>query len=308
MIKLMKLIFLLLLTYVNSFTNNVLLKRLTLNHNRIQTNNKLILYSQDSDDEYDIDYNEINNFKCFGNTDFSNKDFHNKKLITISPGGIQGFYMLGVVKFLCNEYNINKNDSYIYSGASAGSWLSVVLCLKGDVNKFIEDMLNLNFSKADSILQWELIIRDYILNYYRITDFDFSKSFISVTRLSIFDDIRVFKLKNDIYSDFTSLLDVLECCITSSHIPFVTGGLFNTYKNKFGYDGGFLSDPYIKNVTKILQIKPNMFDNTDVEYNKVNSIDVQGMLNKDDVNIKKLFKKGYDEAKQNKIYLDKIFL
>ena len=216
--------------------------------------------------------------------------------------------MLGVVKFLCNEYNINKNDSYIYSGASAGSWLSVVLCLKGDVNKFIEDMLNLNFSKADSILQWELIIRDYILNYYRITDFDFSKSFISVTRLSIFDDIRVFKLKNDIYSDFTSLLDVLECCITSSHIPFVTGGLFNTYKNKFGYDGGFLSDPYIKNVTKILQIKPNMFDNTDVEYNKVNSIDVQGMLNKDDVNIKKLFKKGYDEAKQNKIYLDKIFL
>ena len=267
--------------------------------------------SMDNEINFD-DFNSINTdqlpeLKCFGNTDFSKKDLKDKKLIAISPGGIQGFYMLGVIKFLCNEYGINKNSSYIFSGASAGSWISLVLCLKYDVNKFIDNMLALNFSKADSILDWELIIKDYVLNYYRITDFDFHKIFISVTRISMFNNMKVFKLHNDIYSDFTSLLDVLECCIASSHIPFITGGLFNVYKNKFGYDGGFLSDPYIKNVTKILQIKPNMYSNKDIEYSKSNSLDINGLLNKDNIDIYKLFNQGYEESKLNKKYLDSIF-
>ena len=257
------------------------------------------------------DFNPINTqieLKCFGNTDFSKKNLKNKKLITISPGGTQGFYMLGVVKFLCNEYNINKNSTFIYSGASAGSWISLILCLKGNTNKMIDDLISLNFSSANSILEWEYIIRDYILNYYRITDFDFHKIFISVTRISVFNDIKVFKLNNDIYSDFTSLLDALECCIASSHIPFITGGLFNIYKNKLGYDGGFLDDPYIKNVTKILQIKHNMYSNSDLEYSRSNSLDINGLLNKDDVDIIKLFNKGFEDSQMNKPFLDTIFL
>ena len=267
----------------------------------------LINSNNDFNDLNPVDNNQLPELKCYGNTDFSKKNLNDKKLITISPGGVQGFYMLGVIKFLCNEYDIHKNNSLIFSGASAGSWISLVLCLKKDVNQFIDDILALNFSKADSILEWELIIKDYVLNYYRITDFDFNKIFISVTRISMFDNMKVFKLHNDIYSDFSSLLDVLDCCVASSHIPFITGGLFNKYKKKFGYDGGFLGDPYIKNVTKILQIQPNMYSNKEIEYSLSNSLDINGLLNKDNIDIHQLFNHGYTDSQVNKKYLDRIF-
>lgn len=52
----------------------------------------------------------------------------NKKpnMITISPGGIYGFYTLGTCSYIKNNYNISD---YIFSGASAGSWNSLYMVL-----------------------------------------------------------------------------------------------------------------------------------------------------------------------------------
>ena len=58
----------------------------------------------------------------------------NNKIITLSPGGFRGFYTFGLCKFLKENYDLSE---YVFSGASAGAWNSLYLCLNPelDVNK-----------------------------------------------------------------------------------------------------------------------------------------------------------------------------
>ena len=53
-----------------------------------------------------------------------------------------------------------------------------------------------------------------------------------------------------------NLEDCLDCCIASSHIPLITNGLIHKYDEKFTFDGGFSSNPYIK---AGYIIAPNMY-------------------------------------------------
>ena len=56
----------------------------------------------------------------------------NKKLIIITPGGLKGFYVLGICSYIKENYNISD---YVFSGASAGSWNSLFLSYKHDPKK-----------------------------------------------------------------------------------------------------------------------------------------------------------------------------
>ena len=238
--------------------------------------------------------------KYFTKTSFTDKDLESKKLITLSPGGVRGFYMLGVCHFLKENYNITNRDDIIFSGASAGAWNSLIMVYNGNTTNFIQGIFNLNFKNASSILDWELIIRDYVINYYTLDDFNFNKMFVSITTISFIKDFSIFKLNTEIYSDFNSLLDCLDCCITSSHIPFVTGGLVHFYKKRLGYDGGFIREPYVKNVPIILNITPSMWYSENFIFND--------MLKINNTNIEQLYIDGYKDSLNNKDYLDTIFL
>jgi hypothetical protein len=222
-------------------------------------------------------------------------------MITLSPGGLYGFYMLGVCHYLKENYYINTEHQYIYSGASAGAWNSMVMSYKGNITEFVNNILKIDFSNAQSILEWEYILRDHILNYYTLDDFNLEKVYISITTLSIIKDFSIFKLNTEIYSDFTSLLDFLDCCITSSHIPFITGGLFNLYKNKLAYDGGFIQNPFVKNVSTVLNISPKMWSKH-LDYDELTNL-----IRKNKPNITELYLSGYEDTKLNSYLLDKVF-
>ena len=49
----------------------------------------------------------------------------NKKLIISTPGGLHGFYLMGVSSYLKERYDLSD---CIFSGASAGAWNSLFLC------------------------------------------------------------------------------------------------------------------------------------------------------------------------------------
>jgi hypothetical protein len=70
------------------------------------------------------------------------------------------------------------------------------------------------------------------------------------------------------------LEDAINCCIASSHIPILTGGLTNKYHNMFAFDGGFSSYPYV-NRTRILHISPSMWSKIDTNRNIVKIICVE---------------------------------
>jgi hypothetical protein len=111
----------------------------------------------------------------------------------------------------------------------------------------------------------------------------------------------------------SNLEDAIDCCIGSSHIPYVTGNLINTYHNTYTFDGGFSKYPYLKTSPPVLHITPSMwkhmYNNTLVttQNERINISDYTTLFSRGKYNFKLLYEEGYNDAKLNQWYLDNIF-
>jgi hypothetical protein len=265
----------------------------------ITNKNKLIYYEKDKEL-----FLEDNNF------------IKNKKLISISPGGLKGFYELGVLSFIKDNYDL---ENYIFSGASAGAWNALFMCYKNDSKKFVYDLVDYKLSEINNIKELEYFLKYKMLSRYNNDDFDLRRLFIGVTT------IKRFKRVTNIFSDFNSLEDAINCCIASSHIPFITGGLTNRYHDMYTFDGGFSKYPYLNFTENVLHITPSMWKN--LNKNNIQSDNMQSdnkkpffdsftslnvifelVLMIKNRNYMELFDNGYQDAKTNKDLLDKIFI
>lgn len=227
------------------------------------------------------------------------------KLIITTPGGLFGFYFMGVSSFIKEHYDLSD---YVFSGASAGAWNSLFLSLKENDKLFIDEILKTDIKNIKSILKLEKKMKSFILDNYDESMFDIDKLYLGVTVLE------KSKLELCVYNDFVSLEDVVDCCIASSHIPFVTGGPFNIYRNKFSFDGGFYSYPYLNVSTPSLIIERDLWDKknkteaTDARVAVINcSFDTLFNLNKLNFTLSELYERGYNDSMKNKGYLDNIF-
>ena len=262
-------------------------------------NNNIIKINQKADQVIESQYiRTIHNQHTFGENDIEaflkeNSFIKNKRIISISPGGLKGFYMLGIVKYLKQNYDL---DNYIFSGASAGAWNSLVLCFKHDVTEFEKDILDAALQHSRSISEIEYQIKYKLLSKYKTEDFDLRRLFIGVTTVSSY------KTNTTIFSGFDSLEDALNCCVASSHIPLITGGLTNVYRNMYTFDGGFSKYPYLNISRSALHITPSMWKKT--QSISLSVSDYTTLFSKDNYNFNELINKGYDDALVNKVYLD----
>ena len=276
----------------NNFINTKLVCKFAdklINEQRIINNkNNLIYYEKDREL-----YLEDNNF------------IKNKKLISISPGGLKGFYELGILCYIKDNYNM---DNYIFSGASAGSWNALFMCYNKDTKTFVFNLLNdYKLSQIKNINELEFFLKYKLLTKFNSNDFDLRRLFIGVTTL------KKFQPTTNIFSDFNSLEDAINCCIASSHIPFITGGINNRYHNMYTFDGGFSSYPYLNFTENVLHITPGMWKKNNQNKNDIFekfaslNIIVELFLMKKNKNYMELFDNGYEDAKVNKALLDEIF-
>jgi predicted patatin/cPLA2 family phospholipase len=211
-------------------------------------------------------------------------------IIRVSPGGLKGFYILGILNYLRNHYRM---DHYIYSGASAGAWNSLIMCSKRDnkfVNQFI-DSLFVPVSRSKSIEEIQYLFKHKLLDSFDSSDFDFSRLHIGVVTLK---DRQV---KTQIYTNFTDLTDAIDCCMSSSHIPLITGKFVKNYRNHLVFDGGFSSDPYIKSSNCVLHIEPNMWTDKKDQKFIVNEFIDNISMNRN--NPEQLYQAGYLDAEKN---------
>jgi hypothetical protein len=208
------------------------------------------------------------------------------------------------------------------------------MCYKNDTKKFVFDLLDYKLSQIDNIKDLEYFLKYKMLSSYSNDDFDLRRLFIGVTSLKQFRPV------TNIFSDFNSLEDAINCCIASSHIPLVTGGLTNRYHDMYTFDGGFSKYPYLNFTENVLHITPSMWknlnNNNDVDYKyvdansnpnvnvnaNINNINKKAFLNSftalnvilelflmiKNRNYMELFDNGYLDAKNNKELFDKIFL
>jgi len=222
-----------------------------------------------------------------------------KKIISLSPGGYKGFYVLGICKFIKENYNINN---YVFSGASAGAWNSLMLCFKHDINDVINLILDSNLEKSSSIYEIENSIKKIILNNYTIDDFDINSMYVGVTI------IENCKTNTTIYNGFENLEDAVNSCIASSHIPLVTGGLTNFYRNTLSFDGGFSKYPYLNTSQSVLHIHPNMWNHFSKNNGKFNITDYTTLFSKSKFPFREMVENGYNDSKKNKNILDDVFI
>jgi len=243
-----------------------------------------------------------------------NEFIRDKKLISISPGGFKGFYMLGTSSFIKETYNL---DNYIYSGASAGAWNSLFMTYKKDPIEFVCELLDEKLNTAVSIIDLEYMIKHKILNNCKTEDFDLGRLFVGVTS---FNNLQI---KTHIFSDFGTLDEAVNCCIASSHIPYITGNNFlNKYNDMNLFDGGFSKYPYLNIVKPSLHIKPSMWKDNDADISitinektyiekllKMSSqvSDYTTLFSRSKYDFLKLYDAGYNDAKKNKDFLDRIF-
>jgi len=235
-----------------------------------------------------------------------NEFLRGKKLITISPGGFKGFYLLGILTYIKQQYNL---ENYIFSGASAGSWNSLFMCYKGDPIDFVYQLVDHNIKNTKSIPELEYFLKYKLLTNWKDEDFDLQRLFIGITTF------RKFKPCTDIFSDFENLEDAINGCMASSHIPFITGGFTNKYHNILSFDGGFSSYPYLNTDNLVLHVSPSMWrdlseekkENTNIKQ-KIRSLkEFTELFSVSKNNLMELFDDGYQDAKQRKPYLDSIF-
>ena len=218
------------------------------------------------------------------------------RIISLKPGGMKGFYMFGVCNYIKSHYDLSNT---VYYGASAGAWNALYLSntrikysklnintVKDPYESFLEKM---DISQCKNMYDIENILKDYYLSQYDTSDFDLANIHICMGAVDRF------RLKKQIIDDFVDLEDALNCCMASSHIPYITDhNAFYKYRNMNCVDGGFFSYPHPSHVKPNLTIYPGMWNNDEIE-------ELSQMKT---LKIPELIYQGYLDADRNKKELD----
>jgi len=230
---------------------------------------------------------------------FSINNKHNK-IISIAPAGLGGFYLLGIITYIKENYN---TSDYTIIGASAGAWVSLPMIYNGNINTIVDDIMA-NYSKsllnsprnesinAHALFDIQYSMKRVMLSRYNTKEFDLSRLNIATTALSIKG------LRHIIIDNFNDIEQAITYCFASSHIPYVTGNGMFKVDNAYLFDGGIFVFPP-PSMNTYFTISPDMwgYHVTDIFSIKKNSND----------RLIALFNKGYEDTKDNKYILDLYF-
>jgi len=218
------------------------------------------------------------------------------KLILVTPGGLYGYYMLGIVRYLSLNYDLGN---YIFTGSSAGSWCCLILSLKDKkkINILLMEWLQgVNKVLCDSSLyEFIFYMKKRILELTTDSDYDLDRMYIGVLKYENYE------LKTTIYCNFNNLEDALNCCIASSNIPFLTGEFNHTYQGNISFDGIFSKYPYINIMKTTMIIHPNIWNTPNLKRFGMS------LLNKQKVNIWNLCIDGYNDTLINNEIVEELF-
>lgn len=224
--------------------------------------------------------------------EFQLKNKH-KKIITISPGGLAGFYILGTIVYIKEHYDLSN---YHFLGASAGAWNTLPMTYSKSMDKIVYDIMNIyNNEDINSIYELQCKLKSLLIDNYNKNDFDLHKINIATTTFTK----NGFKQK--IISNINTIEQATDSCIASSYIPFITGKGFQKMDNELLFDGGFKKFPPTE-LNPYFDINPYMWEHYFTEQ-------FHDLLNiKIIKNAEELFEDGYSHSLKNKDILDKYFL
>lgn len=160
--------------------------------------------------------------------------------INVDTTGLLIPYSIGALGYI--KKNMCIND-YNLTGISGGSFASVIYHFENDLsdhnliwNKIIgDDKYVIKFNK--NLEEFQQIVKINMMNIYK--DVDVKDVPISI----IVSKINNLKIKNEKISKFNDLEELIDYCICSSYIPYISGKTFSKKYKDFNFiDGGIFKN------------------------------------------------------------------
>ena len=161
--------------------------------------------------------------------------------LTISGGGLKGYYCVGAVHVLLRHLHANNIGIRRVSGTSAGAWIAVFVLCELSVSHWLETYYALQRNPTQHIVDvyrevWFQWMRHVIPpdTYKKVS----GRLFIHVTKVTPFG------IKEHVISQFNSNDEIFEACAASSQIPYVTSKkVFASCRGEnYLLDGGLMNN------------------------------------------------------------------
>ena len=195
----------------------------------------------------------------------------NKLINTIhfSGAGWRLFYFLGISKFIQEFYTSKEIKKIKFSGASVGSWISLLLITETPSEKAFKYWCNCakKQRQSKSILD-QIYSGESMENMYSL--FNLSDEII----LDINQNQRLNVLINKtskkfVVNTFESIEDLFHALMASAFIPLITRKqLFYKYKNQFCFDGGLRKNSF-EDPKLLISINKQKYKNNNIYLNKM---------------------------------------
>ena len=166
--------------------------------------------------------------------------------INVYGTGLYLPYSIGVVGYIKNNIPI-KN--YNITGISGGAWCSLLYTQEDDM------------SNHDTIWDYSIgkdVSRICIHNDMRVFQNNVEKNMklryankdpLNLDKISIISTNvnKLYNMKNEKHSAFDNINDLIDFCLCSSYIPYISGTTFSKkYKDSYYIDGEIKNDKYAK--------------------------------------------------------------
>jgi len=211
--------------------------------------------------------------------------------IVVGPGGVCGFYSLGICHYVANHFEI-KDKNIV--GFSAGAFNTLFMRLVPEKrNKLLQDIFECDERNTIHILKR---IMDIVETTTELKDYDLNTTSIAVSHPEGIS----------LYDTFLTIEQLVRCCKSSSFIPFVTYETgIDFYNHKIALDGYFYYKSFLSQYPeRPLVISPFMFGRySNTILHKVKFI--FGMHALKTTSIYQMYLNGYQDAKKNHSLFDK---
>lgn len=159
--------------------------------------------------------------------------------LVISGGGLKGFFMCGAAHVLRKELSKRNIEINRIAGTSAGAWAGLFIMCGFSTHNWVESYYVLSDRPNETIHDVFTLMLPWLKkvlpeNAYLLCS---GRLFISITVLTRYG------LVNRLISEFTSNDDLLQCCLASSTLPYLTeSGGCRVFRGDYVVDGGLTNN------------------------------------------------------------------
>lgn len=218
--------------------------------------------------------------------------------INIFGTGLYLPYSMGVMGYIKKYIPIKD---YNITGISGGAWCALLYTQEHDLSNH-DELWDFSIGKNIDRIYFHHDLKTFQnnveknlkLRYSNVDTQELSK--ISIIASNV---VSIFNIKNEKKSNFDNINDLIDYCLCSSYIPYISGNTFSRkYKGKYYIDGEIKNDNVIENKVIEKKVIENNIDIHRFMWGRKFSKNTLMYLDKE--LSKKLFMEGWDDTEKNR--------